>query len=221
MDGWAVHFRYIVQQMPDLMAAAGITLQMALLGAVLAFLWGLALTVPRMSHNPAVRMIVCSYIEIMRYTPLLIQIYLLYFGLPLIGVMFSGLACGVLALMLQHGAFLAEVFRGAILAVPEGQWQGGRSIGLRKIQIVTRIIAPQALPKAVAPLGNQLVLLAKDTSLLAAIGVAELTLTGKMIAERSAGTFGVFVAIGVLYLALTTLIGIAARIVEHVTAPKG
>src|SRR3546814_19186945 len=112
--------------------------------------------------------------------------------------MFSGLACGVLALMLQHGAFLAEVFRGAIMAVPEGQWQGGRSIGLRRMQIVTRIILPQALPKSVAPLGNQLVLLAKDTSLLAAIGVAEWTLTGKMIAERRQGTFEVFVDIGVL-----------------------
>lgn len=203
------------------MAAGATTLQVALLGAVLAFLWGLVLTAPRMSRNPAVRGVVCTYIEIMRYTPLLIQIYLLYFGLPLVGIMFSGLACGVLALMLQHGAFLAEVFRGAILAVPEGQWQGGRSIGLRRVQIVTRIILPQALPKSVAPLGNQLVLLAKDTSLLAAIGVAELTLTGKMIAERSAGTFGVFVAIGVLYLALTTVIGVAARLIEYMTAQKG
>src|SRR3546814_16716086 len=106
----------------------------------------------------------------MRYTPLLIQIVLLYFGLPLIGIMFSGLACGVLALMLQHGAFLAEVFRGAILAVPEGQWQGGRSIGLRRMQIVTSIILPQALPKPLAQLGNQLVFLAKETTLLAPNG---------------------------------------------------
>src|SRR3546814_11172112 len=87
-----------------------------------------------MSRNPAVCGVVCAYIEIMRYTPLLIQIYLLYFGLPLIGIMFSGLACGVLALMLQHGAFLAEVFRGVILAVPEGQWHGGRSLGLRRLK---------------------------------------------------------------------------------------
>ncbi len=221
MTDWAAHLRYIAQQTPDLIAAMRITLEVSLAGAVLAFLWGLILTIPRMSRRPLIRAIARSYIEVMRYTPLLIQIYLLYFGLPLIGIMFSGLVCGVLALMLQHGAFLAEVFRGAIEAVPEGQWLGGRSIGLRKAQIVTRIILPQAFPKVVIPLGNQMVLLAKDTSLLAAIGVAELTLTGKIIAERSAGTFGVFVAIGVLYLALTTLIGIAARVCEYVTAPKG
>src|SRR3546814_7895812 len=89
------------------------------------------------------------------------------------------------------------------------------------MQIVTRIILPQALPKSVAPLVNQLVLLAKDTSLLAAIGVAELTLTGKMISERSAGTFEVFVAIGELYLVLTTLIGVAASMIEYATARKG
>jgi polar amino acid transport system permease protein len=146
--------------------------------------------------------------------------YLLYFGLPLVGVMLSGLTCGVLALMLQHGAFLAEVFRAAIQAVPEGQWLGGRSIGLRGGQVVVRIILPQALSKAMIPLGNEMVLLAKDTSLLAAIGVAELTLTGKMIAERSGGTAAVFVAIGLLYLVLTTLIGIAARVFEYATRPK-
>src|SRR3546814_15729280 len=108
-----------------------------------------------MSRNPAVCGVVCAYIEIMRYTPLLIQIYLLYFGLPLIGIMSSGLACGVLALMLQHGAFLAEVFRGALLAVPDGQWQGGRSIGLRIMPNVPRLLLPQAMPKSVAPLARK------------------------------------------------------------------
>src|SRR3546814_4134279 len=96
-SGWTVHFRYIEQQIPTLMAAGAVTLQVALLGAVLAFLWGLLLTAPRMSRTPAVCGVVCAYIEIMRSTPLLIQIYLLYFGLPLIGIMFSELACGVLA----------------------------------------------------------------------------------------------------------------------------
>jgi polar amino acid transport system permease protein len=220
MDSWVVSFRYIAQQLPDLMLAGRITLQASVLGAVLAFLWGLLLTVPRMSPSPLARRVVCGYIAVMRYTPLLVQMYLLYFGLPLVGVMLSGLTCGVLALMLQHGAFLAEVFRAAIQAVPEGQWLGGRSIGLRGGQVVVRIILPQALSKAMIPLGNEMVLLAKDTSLLAAIGVAELTLTGKMIAERSGGTAAVFVAIGLLYLVLTTLIGIAARVFEYATRPK-
>src|SRR3546814_20037027 len=106
MQGWTVHFRYIEQQIPTLMAAGAVTLQVALLGAVLAFLWGLLLTAPRMSRNPAVCGVVCAYIEIMRYTPLLIQIYLFYLGLPLIVLLFSGLACGVLAFLLPHCAFL-------------------------------------------------------------------------------------------------------------------
>ena len=126
-----------------------------------------------MSRRPAVRAVVSAYIVVMRYTPLLIQICLLYFGLNLVGLVFPAFACGVLALMLQHGAFLAEVFRGAIEAIPEGQWMAGRSIGLRSARVFTRIILPQAIAKVCAPLGNQMVLLAKDTSLLAAIGVAD------------------------------------------------
>lgn len=215
---WIAHLRYIEQQLPDLLEAMVLTLEAAAAGAVFAVGWGLALTWPRMSRRPAVRAVVCAYIEVMRYTPLLIQIYLLYFGLPLIGLVFPAFACGVLALMLQHGAFLAEVFRAAIESIPEGQWMAGRSIGLRRARVFTRIILPQATAKVFAPLGNQMVLLAKDTSLLAAIGVGELTLTSKMIVERSAATFDVFVTVGLLYLVLTTLIGIAARVGERLTA---
>ncbi len=220
MDSWIVSFRYLEQQLPNLLAAGGITVEAALLGAVLAVFWGLILTIPRMSAHPVPRHLAAGYIAVMRYTPLLVQVYLLYFGLPSIGVTLSALGCGVLALTLQHGAFLSEIFRGAILAVPEGQWLGGRSIGLRSAQVATRIILPQAFFKAMAPLGNQLIFLAKDTSLLAAIGVAELTLTGKMIAERSAGTAGVFVAISVIYLIITTVMGIGARLIEHLMQPK-
>ncbi len=218
MGSWIAHVRYIEQQLPDLLEAMILTLEAAASGAVLAVLWGLLLTWPRMSLRPAVRGIVTSYIEVMRYTPLLIQIYLLYFGLPLVGLVFPAFACGVLALMLQHGAFLAEVFRAAIESIPQGQWWAGRSIGLTKRRVFTRIILPQAMAKVFAPLGNQMVLLAKDTSLLAAIGVGELTLTSKMIVERSAATFDVFVAVGLLYLVLTTVIGIAARVGEKMTA---
>ncbi len=218
MGSWIAHLRYIEQQLPDLLEAMVLTLEAAAGGAALAIVWGLLLTWPRMSSRAAVRGVVSAYIEVMRYTPLLIQIYLLYFGLPLAGLVFPAFACGVLALMLQHGAFLAEVFRAAIESIPQGQWMAGRSIGLRKGRVFTRIILPQAMAKVFAPLGNQMVLLAKDTSLLAAIGVGELTLTSKMIVERSAATFDVFVAVGLLYLVLTTAIGIAARVGERMTA---
>jgi polar amino acid transport system permease protein len=219
MNSWAAHVRYIEQQLPDLLDAMGVTLEAAAGGALLAVIWGLVLTWPRMSSHPVIRGAAAAYIEVMRYTPLLIQIYLLYFGLPLIGLTFPAFACGLLALMLQHGAFLAEVFRAAIESIPQGQWMAGRSIGLRTRRVFTRIILPQAMAKVFAPLGNQMVLLAKDTSLLAAIGVGELTLTSKMIVERSAATFDVFIAIGLLYLALTTVIGVAARVGERLNMP--
>lgn len=220
MGSSIVQYRYLVQRLPDLLSAFSITMQAALLGALLAVLWGLLLTIPRMSPNALFRRPALAYIAFVRYTPLLIQIYLLYFGLSLLGVRISALWCGVLAIMLQHGAFLAEVFRGAILAVPKGQWAGGRSVGLLDYQVAVRIILPQAFYKAMAPLGNQVIYLAKDTSLLAAIGVAELTLTAKMIAERSASTAGIFLAISIMYLFITTALGLAARLLESRMKPK-
>ena len=144
------------------------------LAIALIVLFGLALIFPLRARHPAVRGVAVGYIELLRYTPLLVQIYLFYFGLPLVGLVLSGFACGVLALTLQHAAFFSVVFRGGIDSVPSGQWHAARSVGLRPHQIWLRVVLPQALSKVIPPLGNQFVLLAKDTSLLSAVGVADL-----------------------------------------------
>jgi polar amino acid transport system permease protein len=156
----------------------------------------------------------------MRNTPLLVQMFLIYFGLPMFGIVLSGFLSGMLAIALQHGAFLAEIYRGAIEAVPQGQWQAARAIGMRRWQVMQKVILPQAFFKILAPLGNQMVLLVKDTSLVAAIGVVDLTLTGKMIIERSAATFEIFLTIAAIYLVLTSLVGGVTRAIEQRVAAR-
>ena len=207
--------RYIVQNLPAFADGLLTTLQIGFLARVLALIWGLVLVVPRRSEMLLLRLPARFYIELMRNTPLLVQMFLIYFGLPMFGVVLSGFLSGMVAIALQHGAFLAEIYRGAIEAVPQGQWQAARAIGMRRWQVMQKVILPQAFYKILAPLGNQMVLLVKDTSLVAAIGVVDLTLTGKMIIERSAATFEIFITIAVIYLVLTSLVGSVTRAIEH------
>ncbi|MEX1303675.1 MAG: amino acid ABC transporter permease [Rhodovibrionaceae bacterium] len=192
-----------------------LTLQAAGISMVMALIWGLFVVFPRMSHNPWVRWPTRTYIELFRNTPLLLQIYLFYFSLPLIGLPLSALSSGALAIAVQHGAFFAEIYRGAIESIPQGQRKAALSIGMLPNQAMRLIIIPQALRRALPPMGNQLILLIKDTSLLSAIGVLELTLTGKVLIERSAASYEVFIAIACMYLVITSILGTAIRFLEH------
>jgi ABC-type amino acid transport system permease subunit len=173
-----------------------------------------------MDRRAYIRAPAIGFIELMRNTPLLVQIYLVYFGLPLLGFYPSEFACGVAGISLQHGAFLAETYRGAIEAVDRGQWDAAKAIGMNERKAFRHVILPQALMKILGPLGNQVIVLAKDTSLVSAIGVMDLTMTGKMAIERSAASAEVFVAVALFYLVLATALGGTARAVEYRVAGR-
>ena len=183
----------------------------SMIGAVI---WGLLLVGPRMSGVKTIVLPLMIYVEFVRNTPLILQIYLSYFGLPLIGLPLSAFLCGVIAIASQHGAFLCEIFRAGIEAVSKQQWEGALALGMTKRKAKYNVILPQALLKVVPPIGNQLVILIKDTSLVSAIGIIELTLSGKMVIERSGASFEVFLFIAALYLLLTTAFGLILRFFE-------
>jgi His/Glu/Gln/Arg/opine family amino acid ABC transporter permease subunit len=206
---------FLLGQLPKLLAGFAVTLGVAAAAVPLAVVLGLLLLAPRLSRNPLLLGTAFAYVELMRNTPLLLQIYLIYFGLPLIGLYPSEFTCGVIGIALQHAAFLAEIYRGAIESVSQRQWEAARAIGMRRLEAFRHIILPQALIKVLGPIANQLIVLIKDTSLVSAIGIMELTLTGKVIIERSAASFEIFIAIALFYLATTTLVGAAFRLAEH------
>jgi polar amino acid transport system permease protein len=161
-----------------------------------------------------------AWVEFMRNTPLLLQIYLIYFGLPLFGLFPSEFTCGVIGIALQHSAFLVEIYRSGIEAISQKQWEAARAIGMSRTKALRYIILPQAVLRILGPLGNQLIILVKDTSLVSAIGVAELTMTGKVAIERLAVSLEIFVAIALLYLMLTSLLGAGLRVIEHRVAER-
>ena len=205
---------------PKLVAGFLITVEIAAAATPLALLFGLVLLAPRLDRRLYVSGPTVAFIELMRNTPLLVQIYLIYFGLPVLGFYPSEFACGVAGIALQHGAFLVETYRGAIESISTRQWDAARAIGMGRFSAFRHVILPQALMKILGPLGNQVIVLAKDTSLVSAIGVMELTMTGKLAIERSAASAEVFIAVALFYLALTTALGGVARALEYRAAGR-
>lgn len=220
MNPIRLDYQLISRLVPQLLEGLELTLLVALTSAVGALVWGLLLTWPRLSKSPLIRGPVIAYIELVRNSPLLVQLYLLFFALPVVGVFIPAFWCGVIAIVAQHGAFLCETYRAGIESISKGQWEAGRSIGLRGVRLFRLVVLPQALLKVAPALTNQLVILVKDTSLVSAIGVMEMTLMAKISIERSAATFEVFVVVGVLYLIITTLVGAAGRLFEARTRAR-
>jgi polar amino acid transport system permease protein len=205
---------------PKLLEGFTVTLRVGLVSMALALVLSVLLLGPRLSKNRLIRLPTEAYIELMRNTPLLLQIYLIYFGLPLLGFYPSEFVCGVVGIALQHAAFLVEILRGGIESISQRQWEAARAIGMRRLAAVRYVILPQTFLRVLGPLGNQLIILVKDTSLVSAIGVMELTMVGKVSIERSAVSIEIFVAIAVFYLVLTSVLGGALRIAERHTAAR-
>jgi His/Glu/Gln/Arg/opine family amino acid ABC transporter permease subunit len=205
---------------PKLLEGFTVTLRVGLVSMALALVLSVLLLGPRLSKNRLIRLPTEAYIELMRNTPLLLQIYLIYFGLPLLGFFPSEFVCGVVGIALQHAAFLVEILRGGIESISQRQWEAARAIGMRRLAAVRYVILPQTFLRVLGPLGNQLIILVKDTSLVSAIGVMELTMVGKVSIERSAVSIEIFVAIAVFYLVLTSVLGGALRIAERHTAAR-
>jgi len=205
---------------PKLLEGFTVTLRVGLVSMALALVLSVLLLGPRLSKNRLIRLPTEAYIELMRNTPLLLQIYMIYFGLPLLGFFPSEFVCGVVGIALQHAAFLVEILRGGIESISQRQWEAARAIGMRRLAAVRYVILPQTFLRVLGPLGNQLIIIVKDTSLVSAIGVMELTMVGKVSIERSAVSIEIFAAIAVFYLVLTSVLGGALRIAERHTAAR-
>lgn len=217
VNWWLIKLRLISSIYPQMLEALGVTLTIAALALPLAVALGAVIAVLRMFGPKPLSWVLGGFIEFMRNTPLLLQMFLLYFALPAMGWRLDGLYCGVLAIALQHSAFLAETFRGAIETVSRRQWEAARALGIRDRSALWHLILPQAALKVAAPIGNQLIILIKDTSIVSGIAVLDLTLTGKIILERNAASFEVFIVVATFYLALTILLGLLVRFVESRT----
>jgi L-cystine transport system permease protein len=196
-------FELLRDAAPVMLQGAGYTLMFA----VAAMVGGLALGFPaailRMSPWAVLRWPADLYVSMMRGTPLLVQIFVIYYGLPSIGIEFSPVTAGVLALSLNSGAYLSESLRGAIASISPGQWRASYSLGLSYWQTLHHIVLPQALRVAVPSMGNTLISLIKDTSLVSVITVTELMLATKEVIATTFRPLPLYIAAALVYWCLS------------------
>ena len=205
---------FLQSAIPQLLRGALVTIQFTLTSAFFGMLLGLVVALGRISRNPAVRSISTAYVEFFRGTPLLVQIFIIAFG---IGnwVNIPEFIAGVLALSLNSGAYTSEIFRAGIQSIPKGQMEAGRSLGLTYAQTMWMVIIPQAFRFCVPPLGNELIALLKDSSLVSIIAVTDLMRAGREITGRTIRPFETYTLVAFLYLCMTLPLTLLVRYLER------
>ncbi len=192
-------FDLLREAAPVMLTGAGYTLLFALASMVGGLALGFPAAVMRMSPYALVRWPATLYVSVMRGTPLLVQIFVIYYGLPSIGIEFTPVTAGVLALSLNAGAYLSESLRGAIDSISVGQWRASFSLGLGYWQTLGHIVLPQALRVAVPSMSNTLISLIKDTSLVSVITMTELMLSTKEVIATTFRPLPLYIAAAAIY----------------------
>lgn len=205
----------MTELIPPLLAGLGVTLKLtcggAALGTVVALLAGLS----RLSPMVPLRWLAATYIEVFRGTSALVQLFWFYFVLPLFGLSLDAVTVGVLVLGLNGGAYGAEVVRGAIQAVPKGQWEAAVSLNLSRWMTMRRIILPQAVPAMLPPAGNLLIELLKNTALVSLITITDLTFSAQILRAETLRTTEIFSLVLLMYFAAAMAIALLMRLLER------
>lgn len=214
----------VLDNWPLFLEGAGLTARLC----ATAFVGGLALAavVAALSFTPvlAVRLLVMAYLAVLRGVPFIILMFLVHFGMPFFGVRLPALMTGAIALTLFASAYYAEVLRATALSLPKGQWDSARAIGMSPLQAGRHVIAPQMLTPAIPPLTSYTMTMIKESSVLSAITVGELTYQGLIVQGNTFAPFEVFFAVAGLYWAMTATVGWAAGALERrlaEAAPQG
>jgi len=210
-----VDWGIIYSSIPLLAVGLLATLKICSLAIVFGTLLGFALGIGSLSHYRPIRWAILAYVDFVRGTPLLIQIFLVYFALPVIGINLNEYWAGVLALSLNAGGFICEIVRGGINAIEKGQTEAAKSIGMRQGQILLYILLPQSLRAILAPVTNEIITLIKGSALLSVISVYELTRAGQAIIAVHFVPFEIFLLIALYYYLMITTLAWLSRIVER------
>ena len=205
----------VMDSLPVLLQGALLTLKFAVLSMAFGLVIGIVVALMGISHAPILKAVARVYVSIMRGTPLLVQIFVVYYGLPSVGIALEPTPAGVLTLSLNVGAYLSESMRGAILGISRGQWMAAYSLGLTPIQTLRYIVGPQALRLAVPSLSNSLISLIKDTSLVSVIAVTELMLATKELISTTFQPFPLYLAAAGIYWVLSLAFEQVQRLLER------
>lgn len=199
----------IIQAIPTLLSGAVTTIVLSALSILLGLIGGSLVGIARLSPIVPLRWVTRAYVDFIRGTPLLVQIFIIYFGLPALaqqlGFTFTldRLTAAVIALSVNCAAYIAEIVRAGILSIELGQAEAAESLGLSSTQAMRYVIFPQAFRRMIPPLGNEFITLLKDTSLVAVIGLEEVFRKGQLIVSTNYRAFEIYITVAIIYLCLT------------------
>lgn len=209
-------FELIEKALPILLLGAGVTIEITAVSVFIGFCIGLFVGIARICKVKVLRILAAIYADCIRGTPLLVQIFLIYFALPILTehrvepFVAAVAACGI-----NSGAYVSEIFRAGIQAIDVGQMEAGRSLGLSWWQTMYYVILPQAVRNILPPLGNEFIAMLKDSSLVSVIGFEELTRRGQLIIAQTYGSFEIWSTVAILYLIMTLAISRVVAMLEN------
>lgn len=212
MNDWGTFF---TNALPAFVDGAWVTLQLTFVGLAIGFVLGLAAAMARVYGNKVARALAIGYIELFRGTPLLVQLFLVYYGLPEVGIVFSRELAAFLVLGLNSGAYQAEYLRGSLQAVSEGQMMAARSVGLSRGKAVWYIILPQALRLAIPSWANEPISLLKSSAVTYLITIPDLMARAKAISADTYNPIWTYLAVGVVYIFLVFVIDRLLKLLEQ------
>ncbi|MGX7418655.1 amino acid ABC transporter permease [Carnobacterium gallinarum] len=203
-----------VESLPFILQGLGYTVLISVVSMLIGTLLGFFLALMRMSKLRLPRWLAQLYISFMRGTPMLVFLFILYFGFPFIGIQFTATTAAIIGFSLNSSAYIAEVLRGSILGIDKGQWEASYALGMPYFFIMRRIILPQSLRTAVGPLSNVMLDLIKGTSLAAMITVPEIFQQAKIIGGREFDYMTMYILVALVYWGICSIFTILQRIIE-------
>ncbi len=207
--------KYIIESFPYIVKGIGLTIFISVISSILAFTIALTIAFLRRTNVKPVTLLIGLFVELTRNTPLLIQLYIYYKGLPNIGLNLSPIACGIISLSLYTGVFISEVLRAGLNSIAHEQYQAARGLGLSDIQTFRLVTFPQALRIIIPPLGSQFINLIKNSSLVSFIAVTDLFYVIYKGAVDDFMFFEMFITGAIIYMALTGIVAFFTNLIEQ------
>jgi ectoine/hydroxyectoine ABC transporter permease protein EhuD len=202
------------QVMPFLLEGAVVTVELSIVAMAIALILGLIAALARLSRSRIARVVATIYVEVIRGTPLLVQLFIVYYGLPSYGIRLEAFTAGVITLGIHYGAYLSEAYRAGILSIDKGQWEAAASIGMTRTQIMRDIILRQAIRVILPTIGNYFISMLKDSALTATISLSELLRAGQLRIAITFRAMDIYLMVAAIYLILSYPFSLMLRRLE-------
>lgn len=194
---------------------AGITIKASVCGIAFGTILGIIVGAFRVMPFKPLRWLMATYIYILRGTPLMVQLFLIYFGLPALGINLTAFISGIIGIGVNSSGYVGEIVRGGIESIPKGQWEAAKMLGLSHGQTMITIILPQAIRNMLPAIGNEFVTLIKESSLLSVLAINELTMVGQQVRSVTYASFETFIFVAAIYLVMTSITSGALQVLEN------